>query len=205
MHKISNAFSKGLLAVALATAAIGASAAPTTYHVDLNTTSIAGGTFLDFSFASVDGAGATTATVTGLNGSPLSFGGIDGNGTSYVSQNLFSLTNDPSGNFVDFTGMVAGMFGFNVTFSDGFMAGPAGIGSLFAVSVLDNSFAPVMGGMGVAQFALSSNSGIQVSFAPGTGSAQLVNAAAVPEPGQLLLLLTGLGLMGAVMRQRARR
>lgn len=201
MFKLTSMFRKGLLAAALVTSAFGVSAAPTTYHVNLNTTSLTGGTYLDFAFSSAAGAALSKLTVNNLTGGPFFFDSSDGSGTT-VGANTFSMTNDANGlNYVDFTGNIASLFSFDVTFDDGFLSGPAGLGSLFAVSVLDSGFAPVANGLGFAQFALSSNQGISATFTPGFGNATLVTSAAVPEPTGLLLMMTALGLMVVVVKR----
>ena len=202
MSTLTKLFQKSLCGIALATAAAFASAAPTTYHVNLDTTSLSGGTYLDFAFSSAQGAAITFATVSKLTGGPLTLDSFDGSGTS-IGANSFTMSNDPVGyNYVDFSGAVAGMFGFDVSFDDGYLAGLAGGGSTFAVSLLDGGFAPVINGFGIVQFNLSADQGISASIAPGFGTVGLAPAAAVPEPAALLLMLAGLGAMGAMARRR---
>jgi hypothetical protein len=202
MSKFTSMIRKGLLAAALAGSAFGASAAPTTYHVDLNTTSITGGTYLDFAFSSAAGAALSNLTVSNLLGGPVTLDGFDGSATT-AGATGFSMSNDANGlNYVDYIGNIASIFSFDVTFADGFESGPAGLGSLFYISILGSDFNPVTNGNAFAQFALSSDAGIRASFAPGTGSATLVDANAVPEPTQLVLMLTALAMMGMMVKRR---
>lgn len=201
MNKLTSLFQKSVFGVALAAACAFASAAPVTYSVKLDTTSLAAGTYLDFAFTPSEGAARSFATVSKLTGG-LTLAGFEGSGTS-VGADSFTMSNDPVGfNYVDFAGMVNGMFGFDVTFDDGYLAGLADRSSLFAVSLLGSDFGPVTDGLGIVQFSLTANKGIEASIAAGFGSVGLAPAAAIPEPAALLLMLAGLGAMGAVARRR---
>ena len=202
MSTFTSIFRKGLLAGALASSALSASAAPVTYHVNLNTTKITGGTYLDFAFSSAAGAALSKLTVANLTGGPLTLAGFDGSGTT-ANATGFTMNNSANGlNYVDYTGNIASIFSFDVTFADTYQTGPAGFGSLFYVSILGSDFNPVPNGDAFAQFALSPNTPIRTSFVAGTGSATLVGANAVPEPTALLLMLTGFGLMGVMVKRR---
>ena len=199
MTNITSILRKGLLAAALAGAAFGASAAPTTYHVNVDTSSLTGGTFLEFGFSGSAPVASTTATVAHLNSAGLtvadSLGGtVDADGSGFVLSNS-------AYSYVDYVGAISGMFSFDLTFSDGFMA-DTGFESLFSVSVLDSDYFTVAGGANFATFKLTATDGISTVFTPGLGNATLDVPSAVPEPTQLLLMLTALAMMGAMLKRR---
>lgn len=197
MIKLNSMIRKSLLAVALAGAAFGASAAPTTYHVNVNTTSVTGGTYLEFGFSGSAPAVSTTATVANLGGAALTFDSADG-ATVNGAGNGFVISNG-NYNYVDYIGAIASMFSFDVTFSDGYLA-DTGFESAFSLSILDSGLAPVS--QEFALFTLSAANGIVIEFAQGFGDATLVNASDVPEPTQLALMLTALALMGLMVKRR---
>lgn len=201
MTNFTSLLRQGLLAITLAGTALGAMANPTTYHVDFSTAGIAGGTLLEFSFSSSDPAVApSSATLSNLGGAITGFDSVAGaNDNGNGSYTLFN--NDPAGSFADFNAVFGGPFSFNVTFSDGFLSGPAGLGSLFAVSVVNGNYIPVAGGL--VEFSLFPESGITPAFTAGTnGSANVMAPNAVPEPSAVLLMMTGLGLVGFTARRR---
>ncbi len=197
MNTFTSLLRQCLLAIALAGTALGAAADPISYHVKVNTAGLESGTFLDFMFTQINAVPAT-ATVTNLTGATGALGGSGGN-ASVNADGSFTIGNGPDAlNYVDFFATLGGVFNFDVTFSDSFLGDAADAGSTFSVSVLDLDFAPV--GDVLVQFELAA-SGIAPAALPGS-SAALIGATAVPEPSSMLMMATGLGLVGFTARRR---
>jgi hypothetical protein len=202
MNIVTSLLRQGLLALALAGTTLGAAADPISYHVNLATAGLESGTYLDFLFTRFDGAAPTTARVFNLTGG---LGALAATGGAAVVNldGTFSIDNGPDAlNYVDFLATFGGPFSFDVTFSDGFLAGLDGVGSTFSISVLDADFAPIGNVDGLVQFNLSADGGIVANPLPGN-SAELIGAAQVPEPSAVLMMMTGLGLVGLVRRRKA--
>jgi hypothetical protein len=205
MINLPSLLRQGALALVLAGTALGALAGPTSYHVDLNTAALQGGKILDFFFLSDPAAAATTATVSNLSGALGGVAAADGV-FNFNGNGGFTIgNNSATQNYVDYNAVFGGLFSFDITFSDSFLAGPNGFGSSFSVSVLDENFGPLTNGGGIVVFDLFPETGIAPNVAAGFGSATLINVGAVPEPSELLLVLTGLGLVGFTVRRRQPR
>ena len=193
-----------LLAIALAGAAFGAAAGPTSFHVTLNTATIGpDARFIDFFFSHAFGAPAITATVSKLTGA---FGPVTdqgGNATANIGGTL-TIGNGPGDiNFIDFTPTFGGAFGFDVSFDTGFLSAASTAGSFFSLSVLDMNLAPVGGDFGLAMFDLDSVNGIVLSTVGRFATIVAIDAVtAVPEPTSVLVMLTGLGLVGFARRRK---
>jgi hypothetical protein len=183
-----------LLAVALTGTALAAVAGPTNFHVDLNTAGVANAQYIDFLFTKVGGAAPATVTVSNFTGG---FGAVDylegavtpnGNGSITIGNGPDFL------NLLEFAPAFGGTFGFDLAFSTEFLGSNSTDGSTFSVSLVDATFAPLSG---FVQFDLSSANGIVVND-PGT----FATITAVPEPSDMLLMMTGLGLVGFTVRRR---
>jgi hypothetical protein len=198
MNNPTSMFRQCLLAIALAATALGAAADPIRYHVDLNTAGLESGSFLDFTFTKFGNAAPASATVSHLvyPAGALDETGFGEGNFAFNGDHSFSIGNGPGGlNYVDFSAQFGGWIGFDVAFDDSFLSAPGTDGSTFAVAVLDDGFNTV-GGNFLAQFNLFSN-GISSSGATG-----IATVTAVPEPSAILMMLSGLGLVGFMVRRR---
>jgi hypothetical protein len=188
-----------LLAVALAGSSLAALAGPTSFHVDQNTRTIANPQWIDLFFSRADGAAAATATVSNFSGA---FGAVDyaEGGVTFMGDGSIILTNAAFSNIVDFTATFGGNFGFDVMFASDFIGGNSVDGSTFSVSVLDAGLNPIGGTL--AQFNLFGSAGVSPSAVSNLVTITALSPSAVPEPSELLLMLTGLGLVGFMVRRR---
>jgi hypothetical protein len=205
MTKLTSLLRQGLLAVALAGTALGALAAPTSYHVAFNTAPLAANAqYIDFMFTYAGNAAPVTATVSNLSGL---FGTVaDQAGTVSVNgDGTLTLGNGAAPgdlNYIDFNALFGGMFGFDISFDTGFRTDPSTDGSVFSLAVLDANLNP-LGGDFLAQFTLTAaNDIVAVQGAGGLATISANVPAAVPEPSGMLMMMTGVGLVGFVARRR---
>ena len=191
---------RSLLAAALILGASPAFAGPV-YHVSINTAGIvAPGALMAFDFISDANADSANATLTNFSGA---FGDEDGRGTGVT---------DIAGGYLFVNGLqgyltrgvtLGGRFGFDITFSDSI---GGAVDALFNVSLLASDFSPLgtVDGI-VASFALLAPMNGQPSeliISPNNDFAAISEAVAeVPEPSELLLMLTGLALAGCATRR----
>lgn len=206
MFNLKSLLNQCLFAAALAGAAVGASAAPTSFHVNVDTTSLSGPGLLSLGFGQTGGAGLVTATVSNLTGST---GAIAPTGDVVLGANSFTIANSvvPDGSFADIDALFGGMFGFDIAFTGDFMNETGSEVSSLYLYLLDSAYGTLAGDQftGVASFTIGQ--GVDIVADPtnlGFVSIAPLAAAAVPEPSQLLLMLAGLAMMGAVIRRRAR-
>ena len=192
-------FRQCLLAVTLAGSALGALAAPINYHVTLDTRSAAlpATGLLDLTFGALIGAAPATATVRNFSSNvgavAYSDGAVVDNGNG-----SFVIGNDTSNilNYLDLAASFGGFINFDLAFDDGFLTG-SGFNSTFAVSLLDDSFQYLGSPLGDLTFELVPGAGITVK-----SNSPFATVSAVPEPSELLLMMTGLGLVGFMVRRR---
>jgi hypothetical protein len=194
MSNITSLFSRLLLAFALVTSAGAAVAVPTTYHVDIDTRALAGSGYLDLTFIGLGDDGAATATVSNFMGNACGASDLFGSITGDLANT--AVFQSSSYNYLDQLVAFGGMFSFDVLFD----FGNTGEATRFNVSLYDMDFA-YLGVQGpVATFNLMPGQG--VSFSVVSQFAEISTAAAVPEPGQWLLMVTGLLLLGVMARRR---
>ena len=199
MTNVKTILRQCLLAVALAGTSVAALAGPTSFHVDLNTAGIVNPQFIDLFFSRADGATAATATVSNFSGA---FGAVDyvEGGITFGSGGSIVFDNSMFANIVDFAATFGGHFGFDVSFASDFINGNSVDGSTFAVSVLDAGLNPLGGTL--AQFDLFGSAGVNVTANSNLVAITALSPTAVPEPSELLLMLTGLGLVGFTLRRK---
>lgn len=205
MFNFKSLLNKALCALMLAVAAGGALAGPT-YHVSVNTTSLAakGSGNLDFSLGNLVGAAETIVTLSNFSGA---FGGEAdrlGNVTGAIPGTVV-LRNVDELSFLTQSITLGGLFGFDVSFSGAFATTGGADGTTFSVSLFDQAMSDYLAfdfvNFEVVPAFGAAPSQILTRFDEGLANVGI--AAEVPEPSELLLMLTGLALMGAMLRRRA--
>jgi len=192
MFKLSSLFSRALLALALACGSAAAVAGPT-YQVTVNTSAFAGTSgFLDFSFLALGSAAPAFATVSNFSGA-LEAGSIASGDVSGTLPGVVVIGNTTGFNDLVQAVSFGGLFTFDLSFvADGGIAG-----STFGVALINDSFTDYLGVAGnVVDIAIQPGAATSVS----TTAFSSVNV--VPEPADLLLMLTGLAVMGAIVRRK---
>ncbi len=199
MQQLHHFFKQLVLATALILGTSAAVAGPV-YTVTLDTAAFDGSANLDLSFGSFAEAAPVTALVSNFS---AGFGNVvdSAGAVSGTTASGITMLNAPGYNFVTFALTMGGTFSFNVSFGDGF----SGIdNALFAVTLFNES--GFLGSDGpVAAFTLTPavDGPSLVEFSGVTGLASAGPAADVPEPSQLLLMLTALALLGFMARRRS--
>ena len=197
MLNFKNLLVRALLAFAMASGA-GAALAGPTYHVDVDTSALAGNDgYLDFLFSAQGNAAFTSATLShftgNFSGDTFASGGASG---SAAAGGAVSTTD--AWNELGLLASFGGHFGFDVSFAQ---ATDNLIGSLFEVALLGadlNYLAPTVGDIAQFQLLPGAAVGLQAS-----DFATISIVSDVPEPAEWMLMLTGLALLGLTLRRRA--
>lgn len=179
-----------VLAVGLAAASLtaGATVLPT-YHIGVADTAASDIAAIDFVFGSIDGAAPVTASLSHFAGTPLSE--LDRQGAVSGTTGGFVIGN--AGAYNDLFLEVDGPFAFDLNFSEGFLGFSSTFdsNSFFSI-VLYDSLSNVIGDPnGALNFSLS-KTGVVATSTSSLLSLTSVDAVAVPEPADWVLMLTGL-------------
>lgn len=199
MFNVKTVLRHALAAVALASIALAAHAGPT-YHVTVDSTGFTAGDagYLDLSLFGVGGSAGALATVSHLQGNIV---GLDPFSSGYTepTPGVFVLSNQ-LGSYLSHDVLFGGMFSFDVTFSGDYLAtyGAIRYVSPFDVTLYDAAFAP-LASLELQVTQLSDFGPANVALVAGAVAA---DATLVPEPSEWLLMMTGLGLVGVMVRRR---
>lgn len=216
MFNIKNHFREAMLALVLCASSLAAQAGVLpSYHVTVNTLRLSGSGFLDMSFNSFVGAPGATATISNLVGA---FGPLDlvEGAVANPAPRVFTIGDDPGFNYLSHIVTFGGRFGFDLSFSGDFLTVPGNQTSVFSVALLGADYMPIgnpegvavfnvtqLGQQGPASIDVSTDRYAYVSINPEPDPNAEPGTHAAPEPSELLLVLTGLALIGLVARRRA--
>jgi len=187
-----------VLALGLATASLtaGASVLPT-YHISVADTATADIVAIDFLFSSIVGAAPVTATLSNFTGMPLDE--LDRQCAVSGTTDRFAIDNFGVCNYLYLA--VDGPFAFDLNFSEGFIdfATAFAYNSDFSIA-LWSSDGKIIGDetIGTLDFALSKDGVVPTSTSPA------ISLVEVPEPGDWLLMLTGLVFVVTMTRLNGR-
>ena len=200
MTNMTSLFSRLVLALTLATGAGAAIAVPARYHVDVDTRTLSGDGYLNLTLASFSAATALTSNFTGnASGASILTGAVSGDLSTSAAFDTSDL------NYLDQLVHFGGKFGFDVLLDfDSIGAGMGTESADFLVSLTNTDFSAYIGVDGPLA-TITFTPGVGSSFVTGNPFATVtaIDPAAVPEPGQWLLMATGLLLLGAMVRRRS--
>jgi hypothetical protein len=191
-----------VLAMGLAAASLTAVAGVLpTYHIDVANTAAADIAAIDFVFGSIDGAAPVTATLSHFTGTPISeldrFGAVSGTADGFAMGN--------AGAYNDLLLEVDGPFAFDLNFSEAFLGFPSPFKSgSFSIALYDSNGGVIGDPNGVLQFSLSETGVTPASTSTLLSLTLVPAAAAVPEPADWMLMLTGLVLVVGMTRMNGR-
>jgi hypothetical protein len=192
-----------VLALSLAGASLAAGAAVLpTYHIGIADTATADIAAIDLVFGSIDGAAPVTASLSHFAGTPLVE--LDRQGAVSGTADGFNIGN--AGSYNDLYLEVDGPFAFDLNFSEAFLSFVSAFDSNSVFSIaLYNSNGDIIGDSnGALNFSLS-KTGVEITSTSSLLSLTLVPAAAaVPEPAEWMLMLTGLVFVVGMTRRNGR-
>jgi len=201
MTNFTSFIQTAIFACAMALGATPAFAGPV-YRVTIDTSSLAEASgLLDFALTSNDASpDLTSVTLTNFSGD---FGaGVTRGGDVSDIAGGYAIGSGAGLSWLSRFVNLGGSFGFNVGFADSF-GGVDGVG--LEVSLFDVDMTRYLGMDGpLVSFVLVPAMGAEPSFVSVSADNALASVSAIPEPSELLLMLTGLAMLGFVTR-RARR
>ncbi|NHZ92128.1 PEP-CTERM sorting domain-containing protein [Massilia sp. CCM 8733] len=202
MFDIKKIITKALLAVTFALGATAAWAGPS-YHVSIDSSKFVGnGGAMYFSFNSVQAATSAFADVTNFSGAfedeILRGGSVLGD-----IPGLVTFANSGADNYLMQSVVLGGIFGFDVHFRGDFETVAGSFGALFGVALVDLDTGEYYGGNGnLVEFQLTPPGVVDVDNPTRIVTVTpLLPPTSVPEPSDLLLVMTGLGLVAFVRRR----
>lgn len=203
MFNFTHLVRKALLAAALALVSAAALAGPT-YLVTIHTQNVDAETgLMDFNFYTTADAVGGVVSLSNFSGA---FGlEVDRAGTATGAiPDAVSFSSGMTSNYLTQSVVFGGDFSFNVTFSGDYETMEGLYAPTFQVSLYDD-FLSTEFGMAV-QFDLlpalnADPAGVLVTV-PDADLATVAAVAEVPEPSQLLLMLSALALAGVALRRR---
>lgn len=174
-------------------------AVPTSYHFNIDTAKFASGDgYLDLGFigyATTDMATAVISNFTGGASEEASFTTGTASGSLATSATLIASGESYVDQLIHFGGIIS----FDVLFDYALTGDPAS----FEAAFYNLDFTEmIITGSPFATVLLSPGSGAELATSAGFVTVTAIDVSAVPEPGQWLLMLSGLLLMGAMVRRR---
>lgn len=190
---------RAFIALSLTGAMALAQAEPMSYHVVVNTTGLSGSGYFDADLGDSTGASqGLSATFSNFMGA---FNGVD-NSVSYnysTTAGGFALSN-AAPNYLSQQVSFGGMLSFDVLFSGPFFTGANTENSALSFGLYDIAADMISAG----GFNLAGSGATRITALPNNSFIVISpNAAnAVPEPTQLVLMLTALAMMGVMVKRR---
>lgn len=200
MNNLYALFLRAMLAFSIAVGAPAALAGPL-YRVSLDTSSFAGSTgFLDLGFNGGGDMGQSMARLSNFSGSFVGDATYAGDATGNIAAGA-TLGNSTGANFFTQAVTFGGLFSFDVAFD----MGNEPLGTLFTVALLNDTFDAYLGA-DAELFTIDLITGMADAVSVNAPDlVQIAQIAEVPEPGEWLLLATGLLLIVATRRMQQRR
>jgi hypothetical protein len=199
MNNLYALFLRAMLAFSIAVGAPAALAGPL-YRVSLDTSSFAGSTgFLDLGFNGGGDMGQSIARLSNFSGNFMGDATYAGDATGTVATGA-ALGNSTGENFFTQAVTFGGLFSFDVAFE----LGNEPLRTLFTVALFNDAFDAYLGADAelLSIDVIAGKMDNVTMNAPGL--AQVAQIAEVPEPGEWLLLATGLLLIVATRRMQQR-
>lgn len=199
MNNLYALFLRAMLAFSIAVGAPAALAGPL-YRVSLDTSSFAGSTgFLDLGFNGGGDMGQSIARLSNFSGNFVGDATYTGDATGTVAAGA-ALGNSTGENFFTQAVTFGGLFSFDVAFD----LGNEPLRTLFTVALFNDAFDTYLGA-DAELFSIDVIAGKMDDVTVNApGLVQVAQITEVPEPGEWLLLSTGLLLIVATRRMQQR-
>lgn len=193
-------FLRHLMAVLVLACSTGAALAGPTYHVSIDTSAFAATPgAIGFYLSRQVGAPQSTATLSNFAGAFGATVVADGDISGAIPGSVvFGSTDGES--FLAQAASFGSLFSFDVEFGGDFASTTSSLASLFGIALFNADLTAYLGAQtDLIVFNLIPMVGVTVDTFADIAS---VSATAVPEPSELVLMLTGLAMMGFVVRRR---